>query len=106
MPVYRYEGTHARLMGDAIFAFFGAPMLTRTSRDEPSVPDLDRRGHRLIPGETPRRGRTDLNVRVDASELSTLLTLLPDRLSANVNNERKQQSSIPIARLDWWGLAS
>src|SRR4051794_26056630 len=24
-PVYRYEGTLARLMGDAIFAFFGAP---------------------------------------------------------------------------------
>ena len=25
-PVYRYEGTLARLMGDAIFAFFGAPI--------------------------------------------------------------------------------
>ena len=25
-PVYRYEGTLARLMGDAILAFFGAPI--------------------------------------------------------------------------------
>ncbi|MHA1983828.1 MAG: adenylate/guanylate cyclase domain-containing protein, partial [Candidatus Hodarchaeales archaeon] len=25
-PVYRYEGTVARLMGDAILAFFGAPI--------------------------------------------------------------------------------
>src|SRR5581483_8336736 len=25
-PVYRYEGTLARLMGDAILAFFGAPL--------------------------------------------------------------------------------
>ncbi len=25
-PIYRYEGTLARLMGDAIFAFFGAPI--------------------------------------------------------------------------------
>ena len=25
-PVYRYEGTVARLMGDAILAFFGAPV--------------------------------------------------------------------------------
>jgi class 3 adenylate cyclase len=25
-PIYRYEGTVARLMGDAILAFFGAPI--------------------------------------------------------------------------------
>ncbi len=25
-PVYKYEGTLARLMGDAILAFFGAPI--------------------------------------------------------------------------------
>ena len=25
-PIYRYEGTRARLMGDAILAFFGAPI--------------------------------------------------------------------------------
>ncbi|MGD8238790.1 MAG: adenylate/guanylate cyclase domain-containing protein, partial [Armatimonadota bacterium] len=25
-PIYRYEGTLARLMGDAILAFFGAPI--------------------------------------------------------------------------------
>ena len=31
-PVYRYEGTVARLMGDAILAFFGAPI---THEDDP-----------------------------------------------------------------------
>jgi class 3 adenylate cyclase len=31
-PVYRYEGTVARLMGDAILAFFGAP---RAHEDDP-----------------------------------------------------------------------
>ena len=31
-PVYRYEGTLARLMGDAILAFFGAPI---THEDDP-----------------------------------------------------------------------
>jgi class 3 adenylate cyclase/tetratricopeptide (TPR) repeat protein len=31
-PVYRYEGTVARLMGDAILAFFGAPV---THEDDP-----------------------------------------------------------------------
>ena len=28
-PIYRYEGTVARLMGDAILAFFGAPISPR-----------------------------------------------------------------------------
>ena len=32
-PVYRYEGTLARLMGDAILAFFGAPI---THEDDPN----------------------------------------------------------------------
>lgn len=31
-PVYRYEGTLARLMGDAVLAFFGAPI---THEDDP-----------------------------------------------------------------------
>ena len=31
-PIYRYEGTLARLMGDAILAFFGAPI---THEDDP-----------------------------------------------------------------------
>jgi class 3 adenylate cyclase/tetratricopeptide (TPR) repeat protein len=32
MPVYKYEGTVARLMGDSILAFFGAPL---THEDDP-----------------------------------------------------------------------
>ena len=31
-PVYRYEGTLARLMGDAILAFFGAPIAHEESK--------------------------------------------------------------------------
>ena len=38
-PVYRYEGTLARLMGDAILAFFAAPPSpTRTTPSEPYGP--------------------------------------------------------------------
>ena len=42
-PVYRYEGTLARLMGDAVLAFFGAPIAHED--------DAQRAAH----GDHPRR---------------------------------------------------
>ncbi len=38
-PVYRYEGTVARLMGDAILAFFGLLSPMRMIQSEPFWPD-------------------------------------------------------------------
>ena len=36
-PVYKYEGTVARLMGDAVLAFFGAPI---AHEDDPASPGV------------------------------------------------------------------
>src|SRR5438552_4325806 len=57
VPIDRYEGTVARLMGDAIFAFFGAPI---AHEDDP---------HRAVSAgleivEAIRGHDLDLNVRV------------------------------------------
>jgi class 3 adenylate cyclase/tetratricopeptide (TPR) repeat protein len=64
-PVYRYEGTLARLMGDAIFAFFGAPI---AHEDDPQR--AARAGLDIVDGLGPYREKVhsdrglDLNVRV------------------------------------------
>jgi class 3 adenylate cyclase/tetratricopeptide (TPR) repeat protein len=64
-PVYRYEGTLARLMGDAILAFFGAPT---AHEDDPSRAVLS--GLEMIEGIQAYRERIrreygqDFNVRV------------------------------------------
>jgi len=64
-PVYRYEGTLARLMGDAILAFFGAPI---THEDDPQRAVLA--GLAITRELVPFRGRMqrelgiDLDVRV------------------------------------------
>ncbi|MBI3361963.1 MAG: AAA family ATPase, partial [Chloroflexi bacterium] len=64
-PVYRYEGTVARLMGDAILAFFGAPIAHEDDPQRAVLAGLDIvegiRDHR----ETMKRQRgLDFNVRV------------------------------------------
>jgi class 3 adenylate cyclase/tetratricopeptide (TPR) repeat protein len=64
-PVYRYEGTLARLMGDAIFAFFGAPI---AHEDDPQRAVAS--GLEIVEGIAAYRERIkadhdlDLNVRV------------------------------------------
>ena len=40
-PVYRYEGTLARLMGDAILAFFGAPIAHEDDAQRATLAGLD-----------------------------------------------------------------
>ena len=64
-PVYRYEGTLARLMGDAVLAFFGAPI---THEDDPqravlaALETIERTvSYRK---EVQRRWGVDFNVRV------------------------------------------
>lgn len=65
-PIYRYEGTIARLMGDAVLAFFGAPI---AHEDDPEracraaldiIADADAYAARL----EQERGITGFNVRV------------------------------------------
>jgi class 3 adenylate cyclase/tetratricopeptide (TPR) repeat protein len=64
-PVYRYEGTVARLMGDAILAFFGAPIAHEDDPQRAVMAGLD-----IVSGIGPFRERLarerglDLNVRV------------------------------------------
>ncbi|HYY07212.1 MAG TPA: adenylate/guanylate cyclase domain-containing protein [Actinomycetota bacterium] len=64
-PVYRYEGTVARLMGDAILAFFGAPT---AHEDDPQR--AVKAGLEIVEGIGPLRARLaderglDLNIRV------------------------------------------
>ena len=65
MPVYKYEGTVARLMGDGILAFFGAPL---THEDDPQRAVLA--GLDMLAGIIPYRERIkqewglDINLRV------------------------------------------
>ena len=64
-PIYRLEGTLARLMGDAILAFFGAPI---AHEDDPERAVLA--GLQIVNGIAPYRDRVhgqwglDFNVRV------------------------------------------
>ncbi len=64
-PVYRYEGTLARLMGDAVLAFFGAPI---AHEDDPERAVLA--GLEIVNGIEPYRQQVhkqwglDFNVRV------------------------------------------
>jgi class 3 adenylate cyclase/tetratricopeptide (TPR) repeat protein len=64
-PVYRYEGTVARLMGDAILAFFGAPV---THEDDPQRAVLA--GLEIVEGfgayreQVMRQWGVDINLRV------------------------------------------
>jgi predicted ATPase/class 3 adenylate cyclase len=64
-PVYRYEGTVARLMGDAILAFFGAPLAHEDDPQRAILAGLD-----IIAEFQPYRNRVlaewgvDVNVRV------------------------------------------
>jgi class 3 adenylate cyclase len=64
-PVYRYEGTLARLMGDAVLAFFGAPLSHEDDPQRAVLAALD-----ILAGMQPfcaqARGRwnLDFNVRV------------------------------------------
>jgi class 3 adenylate cyclase len=64
-PVYRYEGTLARLMGDAILAFFGAPIAHEDDPQRAVLAGLDTvEGMKGYREEIKRRHGFDLNVRI------------------------------------------
>lgn len=64
-PVYRYEGTVARLMGDGILAFFGAPIAHEDDPQRAVLTGLD-----IVSGMTPyhqkikQQWNIDINVRI------------------------------------------
>ena len=64
-PVYRYEGTLARLMGDAILAFFGAPIAHEDDTQRAVLAGLDIvQGIRAYQTEVKSRWNLDFGVRV------------------------------------------
>ena len=75
-PVYRYEGTLARLMGDAILAFFGAPI---AHEDDPeravrAALDIIEGAQRYAALLEEDRGIKDFNVRAVSYTHLTLPT--------------------------------
>jgi len=64
-PIYRYEGTLARLMGDAILAFFGAPITHEEDPQRAVLAGLDiLQGIRPYCEQVKRRWNLEINVRV------------------------------------------
>ncbi|MGE5222347.1 MAG: adenylate/guanylate cyclase domain-containing protein [Omnitrophica WOR_2 bacterium] len=64
-PVYQYEGTVARLMGDAILAFFGAPIAHEDDPQRAILAGLDiLSGIQKFSEELKRQHGLDFNVRI------------------------------------------
>ncbi len=64
-PVYRYEGTLARLMGDAILAFFGAPIGHEDDPQRAVLAALDIvEGMKVYSEQIKRERNLELNVRI------------------------------------------
>ena len=61
-PVYRYEGTVARLMGDALLAFFGAPIAHEDDPQRAVLAGLD-----IVSGIAPYREQIQQRYGVDFS---------------------------------------
>jgi len=57
-PVYRYEGTLARLMGDGILAFFGAPLAHEDDPQRAVLAGLEIVERMPSPGRSPPRSPT------------------------------------------------
>jgi class 3 adenylate cyclase/tetratricopeptide (TPR) repeat protein len=64
-PIYRYEGTVARLMGDGLLAFFGAPIAHEDDPQRAVLAGLDIvKGIRRFAAEIQRSYHLDFDVRV------------------------------------------
>jgi len=64
-PIYRYEGTLARLMGDAILAFFGAPIGHENDPQRAVLAGLDIvEGMKTYREQIRKERGFDLNVRI------------------------------------------
>ena len=64
-PIYKYEGTVARLMGDAILAFFGAPIAHEDDPQRAALAGLEIvSGMQTLRTKITQRFGVDINVRV------------------------------------------
>lgn len=117
-PVYTYEGTVARLMGDGILAFFGAPLAHEDDPQRAVLAGLD-----IISGISPYREQIknswgiDLNVRVGintglvvvgsvGSDLSMEYTALGDAINLAARMEETAQPGTIQITEDTYKLVS
>ena len=103
-PVYRYEGTLARLMGDAILAFFGAPIAHEDDPNRAVLAGLDI-AQAIVPyrEQVQREWGVDFQVRVGintglvvvgevGSDLRVEYTALGDAINVAA---RMEQAAVP-----------
>ncbi|MCA9869918.1 MAG: AAA family ATPase [Anaerolineae bacterium] len=113
-PVYRYEGTVARLMGDGILAFFGAPV---AHEDDPQRAVLA--GLEIVQGiedygvQVERRWGLPLDVRIGintglvlvgevGSDMRTEYTALGDAINIAARMEQTAQpGTVQVAEETW-----
>jgi hypothetical protein len=99
-PVFRYEGNVARLMGDAILAFFGAPIAHEEDPQRAVLAGLDMVDGIKAYGEVVRR---ELGVEIDVRVgINTGLVVSLDALHSpdNVSSQHIPHDSVlPIADL-------
>ena len=117
-PVYRYEGTVARLMGDAILAFFGAPIAHEDDPQRAVLAGLD-----IIQGIGPYRRQVkgrwglDFQVRVDintglvvvgevGSDLRVEYTALGDAINLAARMEQTAQPGTVQVATDTYKLVA
>lgn len=117
-PVYRYEGTLARLLGDAVLAFFGAPIaheddpvravragLEITERMEPYREEIERRWG------IPLGVRVGINtglvvVGEVGSDLKVEYTALGDAVNVAARMEQTAEPGTVRVTADTWALVS
>ena len=102
-PVYRYEGTLARLMGDAILSFFGAPIAHEDDPQRAVLAGLEIiRGMRSYGKQVRDKWGLDFNVRVGintglvvvgevGSDLRVEYTALGDAVNMAARMEQKAE---------------
>ena len=117
-PVFRYEGTLARLMGDAILAFFGAPIGHEDDPQRAILAGLD-----IIQGLGPYREQVkrqwglDMQVRVGintglvvvgevGSDLRVEYTALGDAINLAARMEQTAQPGTVQVSADTYGLVA
>ncbi len=117
-PVYKYEGTVARLMGDAILAFFGAPIAHEDDPQRAILAGLDIiAGFKAYRGQIENEWGVEINVRVGintglvmvgtvGSDLQMEYTALGDAINLAARMEQTAQAGTVQVSEDTYRLAA